>query len=181
MQRNKPSIEIHPGSQTSGKPISTVTYNPNEACLAYRAILAEIDGVPVNRAKGVVWVSGDHELIVRIPSVRMVFQDGFILVGIPVYCEQTGDAEVVVSFAVGRPALTLGLIVATENRPRGPDLVVDAWGDPLTAFAWQGLVRLAEKMAANVRMEEKQGLPLLPVALSASADGVSILLAQKLS
>jgi len=121
----------------------------------------------------VVWVDGDNELLVRPSKLRVVFQPGFALVGVAVYTQQTGDVEIVVPFALGTPDLPLGLVAATETAPRGPAPIVDVWGDPLIAAAWEALLRVAIDTAAAAGVDDAYQ-PLLPVALAASAHGLTV-------
>jgi hypothetical protein len=93
----------------------------------------------------VVWIDGDSELLVRPLQARLVCRDALVLVGIPVFSEQSGDAEIVVPFAVGAP----GLVMATESRPRGPEAIVRRWGEPLIAAAWDALMAVAASLAAH--------------------------------
>jgi hypothetical protein len=121
----------------------------------------------------IVWVDGDNELLVRPSKMRVVFRTGFALVGITVYTQQTGDVEVVVPFALGTPDQPLGLIAATETTPRGPAAIVDAWGDPLIAAAWDALLRVARDTAAAAGVDDAHQ-PLAPIALAADRHGLTV-------
>jgi hypothetical protein len=105
----------------------------------------------------IVWFDAGAELLLYPTRARVDCDDGLVVVGIPVFTEQTDEAEVVVPFAVG-PQGAPGLVMATETRARGPDAVVDRWGEPLIAVAWDALVGLAVEAVA----------PALPAGLSAS-------------
>jgi hypothetical protein len=98
---------------------------------------------------------------------------GFVFVGIAVYSEQTGDVEVVVPFAVGRADQRLGLIVATERRPRGPAAVVDQWGEQLIAAAWSALLDMTLHEAHDAGHDEHHE-PLMPAAIMATDRALSI-------
>jgi hypothetical protein len=121
----------------------------------------------------IVWVDGDNELLVRLSKLRVVFQSGFALVGISVYTKQTGDVEVVVPFALGTPDQPLGLVAATETTPRGPAVIVETWGDPLIAAAWDALLRVATDTAAAAGVDEAHQ-PLVPLALTAGNNGLTV-------
>jgi len=127
-----------------------------------------------SRVKDVVWSDGENELLVRAGRVRARFADGLVLVGIPVFCEQTGETEVVVAFAVGSPDAPAGLVMVTETVPRGPAAVVDRWGDALVAAAWDAVLEVAVGVAAAAG-DDAAGAPLLPAALAVNADGVAVL------
>jgi hypothetical protein len=121
----------------------------------------------------VVWVRGDDELLLRTHEVRLLPRDGFLLVSLPVYSDQTQDTEVVVTFATGRPDAPLGLIMAAEERPRGDPVVVETWGDELTAAAWETVIGMASGLAAEAGVDV-DNRSLLPAALSASRDAVVV-------
>ena len=126
-----------------------------------RHALAADAAAPVDE---VVWVDADAELLVRADRANLSFDDGIVLVGLPVFSEQTGDAEVEVPFAMAGAEGSTGLVMATQTRPRGPDAVVDRWAEALVAVAWDALVRLA------VRAVE----PELPAVISATVDGLTV-------
>jgi hypothetical protein len=130
------------------------------------------DGEPT--APGVVWVDGDRELFVLVTKVQVALSPGAIAVSVPVMCDQIGDAEIHVTFAVGSPDRPLGLVAATEERPRGPREVVDVWGEALIAFAWQILLDVTAGIAAHAG-EDTDGAFLLPAALASTGDGLTVL------
>jgi hypothetical protein len=124
-------------------------------------------------AADVVWVVGDNELLVRPSKTRVVFRPGFVLVGIGVRTEQTGDVEIVVPFAVGSADDPLGVVMATESVPRGAPVIVETWGDALIAAAWDAVLRVSADAAAAAGVDEDHH-PLLPMALHADADGLVV-------
>jgi hypothetical protein len=130
------------------------------------------DGRP--RGDAVVWAEHDRELLVRVAKIRVRLASGVVAVTIPVQCDEVGDADVHVTFAVGSPDRPAGLIVATEERPRGPRIVVDLWGDALVAFAWRVLLDVAAHAAFAVG-SDKDGQRLIPAALSADKDALTVL------
>jgi hypothetical protein len=169
-------------SQTSIQPLSagvtapdvTIPSRESHARLQ-RAFAAAVVGNPNGAADlaDVVWVDGDNELLVRPSRLRVVFQPGFALVGIAVHTEQTGDVEVVVPFALGRPDEPIGLVAATEPKPRGPAQIVDTWADPLVASAWDALLRVATDAAGAAGVDD-QHERLLPAALVAGPSGLTV-------
>jgi hypothetical protein len=145
------------------------------AALYASAFTAAVQVPPAARAgSAVVWADGEHELMVYPHRVRVLFRDGFVLVGITVYTEQTGTAEVSVPFAVGSASAPAGLMIATEPLPRGPALVAERWGDQLIAAAWQALVHLTGGIAAAAGTDTG-GAALIPAALTAAAAGLTVL------
>jgi len=99
-------------------------------------------------ADAVVWTDGDAELLVRAGQARAECREGLLVIAIPVFTDQTQDEEVLVPFAIGAPGLDAGLAMATHTRARGPEEVVDRWGEPLIAAAWDALVALCTDAVA---------------------------------
>jgi hypothetical protein len=125
-------------------------------------------------APGVVWVDGDRELFVLVTEVQVALAPGVVAVTIPVQCDQTGPTQVHVSFAVGTSKRPLGMVAASEQRPRGPRAVVDVWGDALLAFAWQVVLDVAAGTAAHAG-QDTAGAFLLPAALASTRNGLTVL------
>jgi hypothetical protein len=94
-------------------------------------------------------------------------------VTIPVRCDQTGEAEVHVTFAVGRPGRPAGLYASTQRRPRGPAVIVDTWAEAIVAFAWQIVLGLATGLAGATG-KDARGNRLVPAELEATRDGLTI-------
>jgi len=126
------------------------------------------------QAAAVVWADGEHELLVYPGRTRVLFQDGFVLVGVAVFTEQSGAVEISVPFAVGRASAPTGLMIATEPVPRGPALLVERWGDQLIAAAWQALLYVASGAAAAAGTDST-GQPLIPAAVAAGDTGLTVL------
>lgn len=139
-------------------------------------------GVAARRAAGffrptkrteVVWVDGDSELAVSITRVTLEVGRGSVGIGLVVRCDQTGEAEVHVDFACGAPDRPAGLYAAALRRPRGPEVIVAAWGDALVAFAWQCLLELVSGLA-NATGKDQRGNLLVPVEMVATPQGLQI-------
>jgi hypothetical protein len=126
------------------------------------------------RTNEAVWSQGGSELVVGIGSVSIQTGDGVIVVTIPVRCDQSGQTQVTVSFAVGTPDQPTGLYAATQRRPQGPAVVIDSWGEALVAYAWQVVLGLVGGLAGAAG-RDAQGNRLIAAQLQASADGLSIL------
>jgi hypothetical protein len=127
---------------------------------------------PTKRTE-VVWVEGDSELAVGVAGVRVAFDPGLVVLTLPVRCDQTGPAEVHVTFAVGEPGRPAGLYASTQRRPRGPAIVVDTWGESIVAFAWHALLDLVAGLAGATG-KDTRGNRLVPVELEATGDGLAI-------
>jgi hypothetical protein len=134
------------------------------------AELSEPDRVP-----DVCWIDGESQLAVRPGNTSVQLLPGTVVVRLAVRCDQTGEADVFVTFAVGEDERPAGLYAATPRRPRGPELVVETWGEALTAFAWHVLLDVATGVAAAVGADEA-GQPLVPAELRAQ-DGVLVVMA----
>jgi hypothetical protein len=142
-----------------------VVLDEREASDRYRTALGRAVAPGVDDAQStVVWEDADAELVLHPSRARIACDDGLVKVLIPVYTEQTDEADILVPFAVGRPDAPAGLIMATETRPRGPHMVVDRWAEPLLAAAWEALVGVAVDAAAPAR----------PAALSAAEGRLEI-------
>lgn len=103
----------------------------------------------------------------------MTTQEGQLNVVLPVRCDQTGRAEVTVTFAVGSDKQPAGLFAAAHRRPAGPEVVVRAWGENLVAFAWQCLLGLVSGISGAVGKDGRGNL-LVPAEVVANADGLRI-------
>jgi hypothetical protein len=122
----------------------------------------------------VVWERGDNELAVLVDEIAVTSAPGALAVDIPVRCDQVGQAEVRVRFAVGSDERPAGLVAATDARPFGPAEVIDVWGEELTAFAWQ-IVLTATTKLADATGRDADGAGLIPAALQATEGGVAVL------
>lgn len=132
-------------------------------------------GLPTGTDAGqVVWSQGGNELLVILAKVAVHVDHGIALVDIPVSCDQEADGHITVAFAVGDDHRPAGMLAVTEDRPRGPRVVVDVWGESLTAFAWQVLLTVSTAVAGSAG-EDVDGAPLIPVGLAATGEGLRIL------
>jgi len=163
----------------AGRASADVTFAADKlSALVRTAALAvagfDDDAADVDRAPTLLWRCGASDLLVLPGGVQTRLAQGVVAISIPVRCDQSGDAFVHVSFFVGEPARPAGLVAATEPRPRGPAAVVDVWGERLVAFGWQIVVALVTQIAADSGRDE-DGAPLLPAAMSATPQGLTVL------
>ena len=128
---------------------------------------------PTQRTE-VVWVDGDNELAVNLATLHVKLADGLFGVIIPVRCDQVGSVEIEVIFAVGTAASPSGLYASSLRRPRGPAVIVDAWGEALVAFGWQCVVGLVSGIAGATGKDARGNL-LVPVEMNAVRGGIQIL------
>lgn len=128
---------------------------------------------PTRRTE-VIWVEGDSEIAVSLDALKLRFGEGLVIVTLTVRTDQTGAAPVLVHFACGSPGRPAGLYAAAQRRPKGPELIVTAWGDALVAFAWQCLIGLVTGVA-NATGKDQRGNLLVPVEMIATARGLEVL------
>jgi hypothetical protein len=121
-----------------------------------------------------VWSRDSSELAVITGKVTVALDDGLIVVTIPVSCDQLASASIQVPFAAGGKDSPSGMVLATEERPRGPEMIVDLWGEALTAFAWRLLVAVMYRVALQSGVDE-DGAGLVPIAVTAAKDGLTLL------
>jgi hypothetical protein len=159
---------------TAGEPSDPVVVDAKRASELLRVAARRSADLfrPTKRAE-VVWVDGDRELAVSLKDLQVKVADGAIQVAIPVRCDQIDRAIVEVIFAVGSPGRPAGLYASTYRRPTGPDVIVNTWGEPLVAFAWQCLLGMISGIAGAVGKDER-GNVLVPVELTASRRGIEI-------
>ena len=120
-----------------------------------------------------MWEDGDDQLLVHVGKVIVSVRRGLVLVSIPVACDQTGSATIQVPFAIGDEERPAGLLVATGTRPVGPAAVVDVWGEALTAFAWQTLLKVLTRLSFQAGTDQ-DGTGLIPVAIEASENSLNV-------
>jgi hypothetical protein len=161
------------GAGTVVAPIPVNTEQAQQLFVPAAAAAAGIDPLTGNPKSLVKWREGDRELLIVPAAVRVQFATGVIAVSIPVFSDQTQAALVHVSFAVGDPKQPAGLIAATDARPRGPAVIVDAWGDALVAYAWHIVLEVVAGVAGAAG-RDVDGSRLVPIGLAASGEGMFI-------
>lgn len=121
----------------------------------------------------VYWEEDGNELLVKIAEVRADLRTGAVVVTIPVSCDQTGDAEVTVSFITGTPDRPAGGIATSEDHPRGPAPIVENWAEQLIALAWHTLV-IATGSLSHGGGNDRSGRELVTAGFSVTADGLAV-------
>jgi hypothetical protein len=160
----------------AGTVVATIPVNTDQAQRLFvpaAAAAAGIDPIKGDPKTLVKWREGDRELVIVPAAVRVQFATGVIAVSIPCFCDQTQAALVHVSFAVGDPKQPAGLIAATDVRPRGPAIIVDAWGDALVAYAWHIVLEVVAGVAGEAG-RDVDGSRLVPIGLGASGEGMFV-------
>jgi hypothetical protein len=120
--------------------------------------------------RGLLWRDGDNEMVLVVDKVAISTTDRLIVVSLPIYTDQSGDATVAIPFVTNPADSALGLIASSEAKPRGPKAVVDIFGDALIAVAWAALVETAAAWAAAAGEAGGHGR-LAPAGLVATRTG----------
>ncbi len=124
--------------------------------------------IPAGSSPEVVWVQGGSELLVHTAGIGLSCLTGQVTVSVPVGCDQVPEgARVDVPFAVGTEKAPGGLVMSTLSRPVGPAVVVDGWAQAVTAFAWEALLHLAQRLCAATG-NDSGGRPLVPAYIAAA-------------
>lgn len=131
------------------------------------ALVRVCGGDPRVAARGILWRDAGNEIVLHPARATLATGERLIVVAIPVYTDQTGDALVAIPFVTNAGDSALGLIAATETTPRGPAAVVDVFGDTLVAVAWAALVETAAAWAGAAGDAAGHGR-LAPAGLSAT-------------
>jgi hypothetical protein len=175
-----PEAPLPPGQPGQPVPVPPDQYGRLAAVAARQAAaLATLGRLPVSDEDlpgVVVWQDGGWALAVGLAELELAATEGGITVAVPVWCDQLPDRQgkVTVAFAVGAPDRPAGLLAATTGQPQGPRVVVDAWGEQLTAFAWQAVLDTAAGIAGQAGTDA-DGAPLVATALVAAKDRVEVL------
>jgi hypothetical protein len=158
-----PGVALAPGATTE----DLLRIPDGDAQRLLRQTIRLVADIPRRSTPDVVWTQGASELLVRTGSIGLSCETGQVTVAVPVNCDQLGDgATIVVPIAVGTLRSPTGLVMSTLTRPAGPEIVIDAWSGALVAFAWEGLVHLAQALCAAIG-KDGDGRPLVPAAIGA--------------
>ena len=87
---------------------------------------------------------------------------------IPVRCDQTGSVPSKCCSRSAPPTSRPASTPPRRSEPSGPELIVDAWGEALVAFAWQCVLGLVTGIAAATGKDARGNL-LVPVEIVADA------------
>jgi len=96
----------------------------------------------------VVWVDRGDEVVVHLDGVRTEIAGDCVLVSIDLETDQTGRTPMVVAFALGSSEAA-GLVVATDELPRGNAILAARWGPSVQAAAWSALLSVAADHATE--------------------------------
>jgi hypothetical protein len=120
----------------------------------------------------IVWTDGLAELAVHLDRTRVATRPGFVVVALAV---ENGSAsgDVTVLLAVGRGDDAAALLIAAEEVPHGPAVLVDGWGRAVVAAVVTAVLTVAADIAA-ASGHDRLGLPLLPATIRADEEGLEI-------
>jgi hypothetical protein len=123
-----------------------------------------------------LWQEGADALLVEVASCKIELGVGEVTVHLPVRCDQLPNfvGHVTVRILVGTADRPTGLFAATGERPEGPAVVVQRWGDALTALVWQAVLDVAHSVARHAGTDS-DGAALVPVAIVAARAGLVVL------
>jgi hypothetical protein len=121
----------------------------------------------------VLWQDSGNELLVQLAGIHADLADGLVELTVPVSCDQTGDTKVTVTFVTGTPDRPAGGVATTEDRPRGPAVIVENWHDQLIAFCWHTLVIATSALSGTVG-SDLAGNPLITAGFMATANGIAV-------
>jgi hypothetical protein len=118
--------------------------------LAVRLAGTTADGSapPASVPARVVWVDHGDEVLVHLDSTTTQIAGRSLLVSIELECDQTGRTPLVVAFALPLDEAA-GLVLATDEYPRGNGLLAARWGPAVQSAAWSALLTLAGDHAAE--------------------------------
>jgi hypothetical protein len=175
-----PADDVEPGGVVQPVPVPGKTFSALLVTSLRQAVATAATGrLPRSDSElpaTVLWQEGADALLVDVARCRIALGDGEVIVTIPVRCDQILDrvGQVVVRLVVGTAARPTGLFAATSTHPQGPPVVVQRWGEALTALAWQALLDVARGVA-NHAGRDADTAGLVPVALVASKAGFVVL------
>lgn len=156
---------------------SKIRVPAGDAQRVLRSTVRFVADIAADSPPSVVWVQGEHELLVHTDEITLSCASGLVTITLAVECDQVPKDVVTIPFAVGTAQLPSGLVMATFTRPTGPGAVVDAWAEALTAFAWEALIHLAQALCAECG-RDSAGRPLVPAYIGA---GANVLLIQPIA
>jgi hypothetical protein len=128
---------------------------------------------PENGARTILWRKAGSEVLFHPQKTRIEIRDGLIIVGIVLESVQTKVATLTVPFAVGTEQRLANTVMVTEERPRGPLLLVEIWGDTVIAAAYEAVLQVISGMATAAGSDQL-GQPLKPGAVIAGKGGLTV-------
>jgi len=116
----------------------------------------------------VIWVDAGDEVLVHLDSIQTRILDRLVLISVDLESDQTGRTPLIVSFALGNASDPAGLVVATDEFPRGDGRLAARWGQSVQAAVWASLLSLAQEHA-DERGKAPVGISAAPGTLTLHA------------
>ena len=99
----------------------------------------------------VVWRDAESELLVNPGRTRVRYAPGFVFVELSVFTDQTGDAQLLLTYKIGASPNEASLTAVSETRPRGDATLASRWAEPVTPLVWFALLRCGQAMLGRRR------------------------------
>jgi hypothetical protein len=99
----------------------------------------------------VVWRDAESELLVNPARTRVRYAPGFVFVELSVFTDQTGDAQLLLTYKIGASPNEASLTAVAESRPRGDATLAARWAEPVTSLVWFALLRCGQVMLGRRR------------------------------
>jgi hypothetical protein len=132
-----------------------------------------LDPTSPGKVPAILWDSGEDRLVVRVDASNVRVGDGFIDTFVAVECDEIQLTSVVATFVTATMKRPAGFIFASEDRPRGPAIIVDRWGEALVALAWRALVHVAATIASGGG-RDAYDRPFVASTVIATPDGLLV-------
>jgi len=113
---------------------------------------------PSGEASAVIWQLADSEVLFYPRETQIKITAGLVLVGLSLESDESGQSVVTVPFAVGSDDNLAGMLAVTEEQPRGPDMLVELWGEAIIATAWNALLEIVQDIASEAGRDENGDL-----------------------
>jgi len=179
-----PADPLPPGTTGAVVPVTPAALGPLVITAAQQATAESAPGggpvVTSRLPDSALWRDGIDSLLVHLGTIGVSLGNGTVTVAVPVACDQMVDAKgapqslpVTVMFVIGTRDRPTGMFAATPHRPDGPAVVVERWGESLTALAWRALLDAAAGVAAAAG-QDSDGAALIPTAMVATPDGLLV-------
>ena len=161
----------------TGKTLDPINVSPAMLARIFGSALIVAAGLDLAKTDSppppLLWSDGANRLLVHLDEFKVTCGDGFVDVMLIVECDQSKRDSVTSTFVTSSVKRPGGFIWATEDRPRGPAVVVDVWGGPLLALSWRALLEVA-CLAAESRGTDQFGRGLIPSTALATPDGLLV-------
>ena len=129
--------------------------------------------MPESGARTVLWRKAGAEVFFHPRQTCVEIRQGLIVVGICLESCETKSAILTVPFAVGTEQRLASTIMVTEQRPRGPELLVELWGEAVIAVAYEAVLQVISGIATASGSDEL-GQQLKPGAIIAGDDELTV-------